>query len=55
MHKVFLEHDYFSLEWAVRYGVVRKEAVAADDFDLYSLQEEIKEQKIYIWIVFLQF
>ncbi len=34
LYRVFLERDYFSIEWEAAYGVVQREAVAADDYNL---------------------
>jgi hypothetical protein len=35
------------------YGVIHKEAVALDDFDLYIMLEEVEKHNMLVWIVYL--
>jgi hypothetical protein len=49
---MFLERDYFSIEWEAAYGVVHREAVAADDYDLYIVQKEVEEHNMLVWLVY---
>ena len=51
-YSMFLERDYVSIEWEAAYGVVHREAVAADDYDLYIVQKEVEEHNMLVWLVY---
>jgi hypothetical protein len=52
--QVFLEQpDELLVQWPQVYGVHRKLAVASDNGDLYMVLEEVEEQGMFAWIVYL--